>query len=227
MQTHTGEKLYSCPQCNTSYAHRCSLKTHMMSHTSENPFYDVIERSKEHVANKCENTSLGIIEMADKQRQHCLADHCKFKTIQPISKRKIDKEPKVNKTTYACSICMQSFPVYYKLKAHMQKHTKEKPFICTVCSKPFSHSSDLRVHLRIHRDEKPFACLICKKLFSQRSNLKTHMRTHSGEKPFSCSYCNNSFSHRISFKAHMLSHTRKTFPLRNTSSSVRGITHMQ
>ena len=204
MLTHTGEKSFSCPQCNKSFGHQCSLKKHIIRHTSE-------------------------IQKVDKQRSHCSGDNSKFEAKQSNSNGtgKIVQEPKVNKTAHACSICMQSFPVYYRLKAHMRKHTKEKPFICTVCSKPFSHSSDLRVHLRIHRDEKPFACLICKKLFSQRSNMKTHMRTHSGEKPFSCSYCNKSFSHRISFKAHMLSHTRKTFPLRNTSSPVRGITHMQ
>ena len=74
----------------------------MMSHSSQNPFYDVIEGSKERVANKCENTSLGIIEMADKQRRHCSAD--KFKTKQPNSNGKIEEKPKVNKTTYA--LCM-------------------------------------------------------------------------------------------------------------------------
>ena len=281
IQTHTGEKLYSCSQCNKSYTRPCSLRSHMMSHTSENPFYDVIEGSvelprkstsqnvvsKDDVAvkvckceelneNKCENTPLGIKEeMVDKQRHYCLADNCKFKTKQSNSNGKIEQEPKVNKTTYSCSICMWSFATYYRLKFHMQKHTQEKPFTCTVCSKAFSKNcrfiahmrihrgekpfsctlckklfsnrSNMKTHMRTHSGEKPFPCLICKKLFSERSNMKAHMRTHSGEKPFSCSYCNKSFSHRISFKAHMLSHTRKTFPLRNTSSPVRGITHMQ
>ena len=37
------------------------------------------------VRNKCENTSLGIIEMDDKQRYYCLADNCKFETTQTNS----------------------------------------------------------------------------------------------------------------------------------------------
>ena len=230
MLTHTGEKLHSCSQCNKSYAHPSSLQTHMRHHISE-------------------------IQMADKQRHLCSNNNCKFEAEQPNSNDKIEEKPKVNKAKHACSICMQSFPVYYKLKVHMQMHTQEKPFICTVCSKPFSHSSHLTDHLRIHRGEKPFPCLICKKLFSQRSNMKTHMRTHSGDKPFSCLYCNKSFSQKINLKEHilhhtsgtggiyscshcyksyllkdslrkhMLSHTRETFPLGNKSSSVRGITH--
>ena len=59
------------------------------------------------VDQKCENTSLGIIGSVDKQRRHSLADDCKFKTKQPISKGKIEQEPKLNKTTFACSICMK------------------------------------------------------------------------------------------------------------------------
>ena len=230
LQTHTGEKLYSCSQCNKSYAHRCTLKTHMMSHSSKKPYSDMIEGSEVLPQNtvrqdivpakvckceglgdqKCENTSLGMMEMVDKQRRHCLAHNCKFKTKQPNSNGKIEHEPKENKVTFACSICMKSFPIYYRLKVHMRKHTKEKPFTCGVCSKPFSQRSHLNVHLRIHRDEKPFSCLICKKVFSQKCNVKIHMRTHSGEKPFSCSYCNKSFTQKISLKEHVLSHTGGT-----------------
>ena len=212
----TCEKLYSCSQCNKSYAHRCTMKTHMMSHTCQKPYSDMMEGSKVLSVKgcKCENTSLEIIEMADKQSTHCSADNCKFncnyKTKQPNSNGKIEQKPKVNKTTYACSICMQSFLKQYRLKAHMRKHTKEKPFTCTVCSKPFSQISHLSVHLRIHRGEKPFSCLICKKLFLQGSHLKNHMRTHSGDKPFSCSYCNKSFTQSFSLKAHILSHTGGT-----------------
>ena len=278
MQTHTGEKLHSYSHCDKSYGHHYSLKSHIMSQTYKNPYSDRIEESKiitknvsnalqntvSHdmvsvkvkkceglVANTCENTSLGMMEMVDKQRRHNLADNSKFVTKQPNTNGKIGQEPKVNRKTYACSICMKSFPVYCRLKAHMQKHAKMKPFTCSVCSKTFSERSNLGAHLRIHRGEKPYSCLICKKLFSQRSNMKAHMRTHSGEKPFSCSYCNKTFTQRFrlkvhilihtrgtgemyscshccksyllkdSLKKHILSHSRETFPL----SSVGGVTH--
>ena len=199
MRTHTGEKLFSCSHCNKSFAQRNSWRKHIMSETCKTSHSDMIEGSEAEnterhdmvpvkvckcgqlLDKKFENTSLGIKEMADKQRgRHCFAHNCKFKTKQPNRNGKIGQKPKVNKTIHACSICMQSFPTYYKLKAHMQNHTKDKLFTCTVCSKPFSRRSHRNAHLRIHRGEKPFSCVICKKLFSQRSNMNAHMRTHSG-----------------------------------------------
>ena len=191
MQTHTREKLFSCSQCNKSYSNRCSLKIHIKSHTSK-------------------NTSLGLIDIVEKQSRLCLADNCKFESKLPNDNGQIEQEPKENKTTLACSICMQSFSKYYRLKNHVKKHTMEKQFTCTVCSKPFSEKSKLIAHLRIHSGEKPFSCLICKMLFSDGSNMKTHMRTHSGERPFSCSNCNKSFSRRSHLKVHSLRHTRDT-----------------
>ena len=94
-----------------------------MSHTSETPINDVIDGSEvlptkvtvshdivsvkvcnneELVSKKCEITSLGKIEMVDKQRRHCLADNCTFETKQSNNNGRIDQEPKVNKTTHAC-----------------------------------------------------------------------------------------------------------------------------
>ena len=46
-----------------------------MSHAPQNTvIHDIVPVI---VANNCENTSLGIIEMVEKQRGHCLADNCK------------------------------------------------------------------------------------------------------------------------------------------------------
>ena len=200
MRTHTGEKLFSCFHCHKSFAQRNTLRKHIMSETCKTSYSDMIEGSKELPENvsvdpqnterhdnvsvkvfKCENTSLGIVEMVEKQRYNCLADNCKFETKQPNSNGKIEQEPKVNKTTFACSICMKSFPVYYTLKVHMRSHTNEKPFTCILCSKPFSIKSNLKTHMQIHTGEKPFSCLICKKMFFRNNHMKRHMQTHTNE----------------------------------------------
>ena len=107
MQTHTGEKMYSCPKCKKSFARSFTLKKHSMSQTCKKTYSDMIEGSQvlpenvsvaplntvSHdmvsvkvkkceglVANTCENTSLGMMEMVDKQRRHNLADNSKFVT---------------------------------------------------------------------------------------------------------------------------------------------------
>ena len=145
-------------------------------YTSENPHSDIIEGSKElpgkvtpqnivrnddvsENVSKCENTSLGIIEMDDKQRYNCLADNSKFETKQQMSNSNIEQEPKENIKIFACSICIKSFPKYHRLKTHMRSHTNEKPFICFFCSKPFLAKSDLTRHMRIHTGEKTYILL--------------------------------------------------------------------
>ncbi|XP_067635473.1 zinc finger protein 91-like [Eurosta solidaginis] len=94
---------------------------------------------------------------------------------------------------HRCDFCDKSFKKAKVLRAHIRRHTGERPFLCPQCGKSFCDSSGLRRHIYCHDNDKPFECPYCPSKFRSPHEVISHKIIHQEVKPYICDICSYGF----------------------------------
>ena len=160
MELESGEKSFSCVQCNKLFRFKSRLETHMRVHTGEKPF--ICPACNHHF------TQFGSLK---KHMKLCHTGH----TVDDILIFNGQPDLKFTKDESLSSSVMNN-----------QEEFDEKPYSCDRCNKLFKYKSRWETHMRSHTGEKPFGCSMCSKQFTQVGSLRRHMKYHIGDESIVC-----------------------------------------
>jgi len=201
----TGEKTYSCGQCEKWFLTAEQLRWHVHVHNGK---YKCSECGK-----CCRDKGL----LTRHRRVHSGEKpfECCFCGKQFAEAGNLKRHERIHsgEKPYKCHFCSKAFRSSDEVNSHLRVHAGDKPFKCLLCEKSFSTSSHLHTHERhIHSDVRPHSCYYCGKQFKQVGDVKRHVRVHTGAKPFSCGQCKEVFGRPDHLKTHLLkSHSKGTW----------------
>ena len=236
--TRSSRKLHQCPHCSYSTKYGTStLRQHVRVHTGEKPYScEECDQRFKHSSNRA--VHMRTVHSTGQATLH-QCPHCPYSTKYGTSTLRRHIHTHTKEKPYSCVECGQRFKRYSIRAAHMRTvHSTRQATLhqCPHC--PYSTkygASSLRQHIRTHTGEKPYSCEDCGQRFTHSSNRAAHMRiahstgqatlhqcphcpystnygtstlrqhicTHTGEKPYLCEECGQRFAYSSSRNRHI------------------------
>ncbi|XP_067931832.1 zinc finger protein 341-like isoform X2 [Watersipora subatra] len=212
---------YVCPYCpntHTRFDTYYQLKTHLVTHKTEQ-LYKCVLRG-------CDKTFGELDEFLEHTKEHEsrgeMIYHChvcmrQFATIDELGTHQYthsidpqtgcsDNRRKKSEWKWRCVECGNCYASTEALEHHVATTSHSHP--CPQCSKVYPSPRLLRRHLMSHRpeEEREFTCDICNKAMKSEYYLKAHRRIHTGELPYACELCGKRFNRKDKVNRHMLTH---------------------
>jgi uncharacterized Zn-finger protein len=167
------EKIYSCSQCEKTFASSAGLLFHTRTHTNEKPY----------CCSDCGKLFTQPTTLAQHKITHLDKSYsCPFCDRSFATAAYLESHVKsqhTNEKPFMCSDCGKSFARATTLNTHKKIHG-EKMYSCSHCTRSFSKPHTLREHIKTHTKEKPYSCPECGKSFAQSSTYRGHLKTHFG-----------------------------------------------
>ena len=142
--TNNMDDSHLCTVCGKSFSTAWYVKTHMLSHTGENPFMCT------QCAYSCYNIS--VLKIHERTHNGVKLYNCAIcgSAFHQSAHLKTHAKTHTGEKPFKCGQCDFSSITSSHLKWHIRKHTGEKPFSCEQCTESFTQSSVLKRHIRIH-----------------------------------------------------------------------------